>query len=96
MSPLVVVGYDEPFKAEEVRIQLQKLHREYLLDIEGAVVAFKDEKGRIKLDQAANLTAKGAVSGGFWGALIGLIFLNPLLGLAMGATAGAVENLALE
>jgi len=40
MSTLVVVGYDEPFKAEEVRIQLQKLHREYLLDLEDAVVAF--------------------------------------------------------
>ena len=92
MSTLVVVGYDEPFKAEEVRIQLQKLHREYLLDLEDAVVAFKDEKGRVKLDQAVNLTAKGAVSGGFWGALIGLIFLNPLLGLAMGATAGAVSG----
>jgi uncharacterized membrane protein len=92
MSALVVVGYDEPFKAEEVRIQLQKLHREYLLDLEDAVVAFKDEKGKVKLDQAVNLTAKGAVSGGFWGALIGLIFLNPLLGLAMGATAGAVSG----
>jgi uncharacterized membrane protein len=92
MSTLVVVGYDELFKAEEVRIQLQKLHREYLIDIEDAVVAFKDDKGRVKLDQAVNLTAKGVVSGGFWGALIGLIFLNPLLGLAMGATAGAVSG----
>src|SRR5271169_4726465 len=92
MSTLVVVGYDELFKAEEVRIQLQKLQREYLIDLEDAVVAFKDEKGRIKLDQAVNLTAKGAVSGGLWGALIGLIFLNPLLGLAMGATAGAVSG----
>jgi uncharacterized membrane protein len=92
MSTLVVVGYDELFKAEEVRIQLQKLQREYLIDLEDAVVAFKDDKGRIKLDQAVNLTAKGAVSGGFWGALIGLIFLNPLLGWAMGATAGAVSG----
>lgn len=90
MSTLIVVGYDERFKAEEVRIKLQKLQREYLLDLEDAVVAFKDEKGRIKLDQAVNMTAKGAASGGFWGALVGLIFLNPLLGFAMGAAAGAV------
>jgi len=34
----------------------------------------------------------GAVSGGFWGCLIGLIFLNPLLGMAMGAAAGAVSG----
>ena len=32
------------------------------------------------------------MSGGFWGALIGLIFLNPLLGMAVGATAGAVSG----
>jgi uncharacterized membrane protein len=92
MSTLIVVGYDERFKAEEVRIKLQKLQREYLLDLEDAVVAFKDEKGRIKLDQAVNMTAKGAASGGFWGALVGLIFLNPLLGFAMGAAAGAISG----
>jgi len=34
----------------------------------------------------------GAVSGGFWGTLIGLIFLNPLLGMAAGATAGAISG----
>jgi uncharacterized membrane protein len=92
MSTLIVVGYDERFKAEEVRIKLQKLQREYLLDLEDAVVAFKDEKGRIKLDQAVKMTAKGAASGGFWGALVGLIFLNPLLGFAMGAAAGAISG----
>jgi uncharacterized membrane protein len=37
MSTLIVVGYDERFKAEEVRIELQKLQREYLLDLEDAV-----------------------------------------------------------
>jgi uncharacterized membrane protein len=32
------------------------------------------------------------VGGGFWGSLIGLIFLNPLLGAAVGAAAGAVSG----
>jgi uncharacterized membrane protein len=32
------------------------------------------------------------VFGGFWGTLIGLIFLNPLLGAAIGAGAGAVSG----
>ena len=39
-----------------------------------------------------NLTASGAVGGGFWGVLIGLIFMNPLLGLVVGAGAGAVAG----
>ena len=92
MSTLVIVGYNDPYKAEEVRFKLRKLQSEYLLDLEDSVVAVKDEKGKVKLNQAVNLTATGAVSGGFWGSLIGLIFLNPLLGFAIGATAGAVSG----
>jgi uncharacterized membrane protein len=92
MSTLVVVGYDDPYKAEEVRLKLRKLQSEYLLDLEDAVVVVKDDKGKIKLHQAVNLTAAGAVSGGFWGSLIGLIFLNPLVGMAVGAAAGAASG----
>jgi uncharacterized membrane protein len=92
MSTLVVIGYNDLYQAEEVRLKLCKLQRDYLIDLEDAVVATKDQAGKIKLHQAVNLTATGAVSGGFWGSLIGLIFLNPLLGLAMGAAAGAVSG----
>jgi uncharacterized membrane protein len=92
MSTLVVVGYDDIYKAEEVRLQLWKLQRDYLLDLEDAVVCVKDDKGKVKLNQAFSLTSKGAVSGGFWGGLIGLMFLNPLLGMVVGASAGAVSG----
>ncbi len=92
MSTLVVIGYDDPYKAEDVRLMLRKMQKDYLIDLEDAVVAVKDEKGKVKLHQAVNLTAAGAVSGGFWGTLIGLIFLNPLLGLAVGAAAGAASG----
>jgi len=56
------------------------------------VVVTKDEKGKVKLHQAVNLTAAGAVGGGFWGMLIGMSFLNPLLGMAAGAGAGALSR----
>ncbi len=92
MSTLVVVGYDDPFKAEEVHLMLRKMQREYLIDLEDAVFAVKDQNGKVKLHQSMNLTAAGAVTGGFWGSLIGLLFLNPLLGMAMGAAAGAVSG----
>ena len=92
MSTLVVIGYNDMYTAEEVRLKLRKLQNEYLIDLEDAVVAVKDAEGKVKLHQAINLTAAGAVSGGFWGSLIGLIFLNPLLGLAVGAGAGAVSG----
>jgi uncharacterized membrane protein len=92
MSTLVVIGYKDLYQAEEVRLKLWKLQKDYLIDLEDAVVATKDQAGKVKLHQAVNLTATGAVSGSFWGSLIGLIFLNPLLGLAAGATAGAVSG----
>lgn len=92
MSTLAVIGYDDQFKAEEMRLSLMKMQKDYLIDMEDAVVAVKDQKGKVRLHQAVNLAAAGAVSGGFWGSLIGLIFLNPLLGMAVGATAGAVSG----
>ena len=92
MADLVVIEYDDMYSAEEVRLKLQKMQQEYLVDLADAVVAVKDEKGKVTLNQTHNLTASGAVSGGFWGTLIGLIFLNPLLGMAAGATAGAVSG----
>ena len=92
MSTLVVIGYNEIHKAEEVRLTLVKLQRDYLIDLEDAVAVTKDAKGKIKLHQTVDLTAAGAASGGFWGMLIGLVFLNPLLGLAVGASAGAVSG----
>ncbi|MGN6718916.1 MAG: DUF1269 domain-containing protein [Candidatus Binatia bacterium] len=92
MSTLVVIGYEDQFKAEEVRLSLMKMQKDYLIDLEDAAVAVKDQKGKVRLHQAVNLTAAGAVSGGFWGSLIGLMFLNPLLGMVAGAAAGAVSG----
>lgn len=90
MSDLIVVGYDDEHKAEEVRLRLIKMQHEYLVDLEDAVVAVRNQAGEVKLHQIHNLTTAGAISGGFWGALIGLIFLSPLIGAAIGAAAGAV------
>ena len=92
MSDLVVIGFDDEHTAFEMRAALAKLQKEYLISMEDVVVVTKDEKGKVKLHQAVNLTAAGAVGGTFWGMLIGLIFLNPLLGAAVGAGAGAISG----
>jgi uncharacterized membrane protein len=46
MSTLVVIGYDNEFKAEEVRLTFRKLQKEYLIDLEDAVVSVKDANGK--------------------------------------------------
>ena len=90
MSELIVISYDDIHQAEEVRLKLLKMQKDYLLDLEDAVIAVKDKKGKIKLRQMYDLTGAGAMSGGFWGILIGMLFLNPLLGFAVGTASGAV------
>jgi len=92
MSDLVVIGFDDEHTAFDMRAQLAKLQKEYLIDMEDVVVVTKDDKGKVKLHQAVNLTAAGAVGGTFWGMLIGMIFLNPLIGAAIGAGTGALSG----
>lgn len=92
MSDLIAVAFDEPETAFEARGKLTRLQKEYLIEMEDAVVVTRDEDGKVKLHQATNLTAAGALGGSFWGLLIGLLFLNPLLGLAVGAGAGALSG----
>jgi len=65
MSDLVVVGYDDVHQAEEVRLRLLKLQRDYLVDLGDAVVAVRQPDGKVQLHQVHNLTAAGALSGGF-------------------------------
>ena len=92
MATFVMIDYESEIRAEEVRLALLKLQKEYLIDLEDAVVVVHDQDGTIRLRQMHNLTAAGAVSGGFWGTLMGLIFLNPLFGMAVGAAAGAISG----
>lgn len=92
MSDLVVVGFDSEMKADEVLQKLGKLQKSHLIDLEDAAIVIKDEEGKIRVKQAYNMIAAGASSGGFWGALLGLLFLHPLLGLAAGAVSGALSG----
>jgi uncharacterized membrane protein len=90
MSDLVAIVYPSEQKAEEVRQRLLQLQKEYLIKISDAVIAVKTEAGPVKLNQLVNTTAIGAASGSFWGLLIGLLFLNPIVGVALGAASGAL------
>ena len=92
MSQLVVVGFPTVDEAETVRRELVDIQREQLIAIEDAVVVENDGDGKVRLHQAVNLTTAGALGGGFWGSLVGLLFLNPLLGAAVGAGLGAASG----
>jgi uncharacterized membrane protein len=90
MSELIVFAFKDDTTAYEMRAALAKMQKNYLIEMEDVVIVHKDVNGEVKLDQMVNLTARGAIGGGFWGLLIGLLFMNPLLGAAVGAGAGAI------
>ncbi|MGY0569977.1 DUF1269 domain-containing protein [Bradyrhizobium sp. RDM12] len=90
MSDLVVIVYPSEAKAEEVRQRLLSLQKEYLISINDAVIAVKGADGNVKLNQLVNTTAIGVARGSLWGLLIGMVFLNPLIGVAVGAASGAL------
>jgi len=92
MSNLIVFGFNNEADAFEMRAALARMQAQYLIEMEDAVVVTRDAKGNVQLHQPVNLTAAGAMSGTIWGSLIGLIFLNPLLGAAIGAGAGAISG----
>jgi uncharacterized membrane protein len=96
MSDLIIVAFQDEATAFSLRAELVKLQTEYLIEMDDVVVVTKDMDGQVKLHQVTNLTATGAVGGTFWGALVGLLFLNPLVGAAVGAGAGALAGRASD
>ena len=89
MSTLVAIAYPDAATAEQVRQELIQATKEHLVRLEDAVVVEHRPDGKIKLHQAMSTAGAGAAGGALWGGLIGLIFLAPLFGMAVGAASGA-------
>ena len=95
MSDLVVSVYDTEFKAEEVWLHLRKTQAGHAVDLEDSAVLVRRKDGRVELHHVSHFTLGGAVTGGFWGSVIGTLMLNPLfalIGLATGAVVGGVAG----
>jgi uncharacterized membrane protein len=99
MSDLIVVGFKDEFKADEVMSELRRLQSEYLVDLEDAAVVVRNQEGKVKIKQAQELVATGALSGGYWGILLSVLFFNPiftLVGAAAGALSGALSDIGIN
>ena len=92
MSELIVIGFESEQRAEEVRDRLLSLQRTHIIRLEDAVIATKRENGGVKLSQIASPATSGALAGGFWGLLIGALFLMPHVGFFVGAAGGGLAG----
>ena len=93
MSDAICIAFKDKDTADCALNELRSMQREYLIDLEDACVVVRDTDGTVQLKQAVNLvslgSAKSGLSGMLWGSLVGLLFLNPLAGMAVGGVIGA-------
>ena len=96
MADLICVAFDDPTTADRALTELTALQKEYLIELKDACVVVRSPGGEVHLHQAFPLVKTGAITGGtsgaLWGGLIGLLFLNPLAGMAIGAGFGAASG----
>lgn len=92
MTSLFAIVFEDRQTAEAALEDLRGLQKGAVLAIHDAVIVTRGADGGVKLDQSVNIAAMGALSGAFWGSLIGLIFLSPLVGAAVGAAAGGLSG----
>ena len=86
---LVAIVFDKPSRATEVLVNLMHLQEEGALRLADAVVLSKDESGRAQIHETIDITpTRGALIGGWWGLLAGLL-VGPLA-IAGGVAAGAL------
>lgn len=90
MSELIAIAFANREKAQQAREEFALMAREHLVELEDSVVAYKTDKGDVKLDPTMNLTALGATQGLFWGFLVGALVAIPTQGAAIPVVTSAV------
>ena len=98
MADLIVVGFKKDmYRASEVLNNLLDMNDDWVVDLHDAVAVYRDNKGKLRVDQSYQMTTgEGAAWGGFWGLLIGATLAIPFTaGASAAAAAGAVAAGAL-
>ncbi|MFC8956892.1 DUF1269 domain-containing protein [Streptomyces sp. NPDC057101] len=90
MSELIVIGYDDPEVARRAFDTVQDLQRDYVVHLNGLAVVSVDADGRTHVDTTSRIVGVSAASGALWGAIFGILFLLPGLGLLTGAALGGL------
>jgi uncharacterized membrane protein len=88
MSELIAIAYPDKATVERARENLRQAHTDGVIQVEDAVVLFRDEDGRLEVRQGSTGVGGAALSGAISGGLIGYLLMAPLFGMAAGAIAG--------
>ena len=92
MSELIILGYDDHATAQQAYERVMGLQRDFVVDLSGLAVVRIDDDGKRHVDTPTRFVSASAASGALWGALFGLLFLAPGLGLLIGGALGALNG----
>ena len=92
MEDLIVVSYDNQYKAQETINVLRSLNDNWLVNLYDAVAVTRDVNGSLRVQDSYKMTTpEGAGWGVFWGTLIGGLIFAPFTGgMSAAAAAGTV------
>ncbi len=90
MSTMVVLGYQDARTAEQAMNEVQRLQKDYMIQLDQIAVVEEDKDGKFHTHSPASPTAAGTTWGAFWGLLFGMLFFVPFIGLALGGAMGAL------
>jgi uncharacterized membrane protein len=92
MSELIVVGFKKDmYRASHVLNTLQDLNDSWAIDLSDAVAVYRDNSGKLRVDQSAAPTpGEGAAWGGLLGGFIGAVLAIPFTAGASAAAAAAL------
>ena len=96
MANLIVVVFDDPEEASNVRKTLRSVQKSGHLRLDDSAVVVKDADGKFHVKNEVDRGIKiGAIGGGFLGVLISSVFF-PFAGLFVGALSGAAIGAAAK
>ena len=91
---VLAIAFDKETRGDEALLTLLHLQQERNLDLGDAVVVIKDKNDRVRLRQTMDITPeRGALTVGWWGFFLGLLFAGPVGGLVEGAAAAGIGAL---
>jgi uncharacterized membrane protein len=97
MATLTAWKFSTPQGADIALERLQKLQSEQLINVQdAAVVSWEAGRKKPKTRELHDTKKAGALGGGFWGLLFGLIFFVPILGAATGALFGSMADVGIS
>jgi uncharacterized membrane protein len=91
VSDLIVIGYEDPRTARRAYEEVQRLQRDFIVDLRGLAIVDVDADGKTHVDTPQRIIGTSAAGGAVFGMLIGLLFFVPgmvLLGGGIGALIG--------